>query len=253
MRSGHSAKQNTTAVCVHIPVCAYVCNVCLALNWTVYFISVVLIPSMQHDLHVCRHLHVLGNFLLPLWVVLLFLNCCKGRPVVAHLCGRVYTCGWVCVLSDVQPMTPQGGEAEGRPVCTWLITPTSKCVRNHLPTNSINFTFPCGHLQATQRPFRSPIKRRDIWIWALVNLFTYVLSRSLLFFLFDFCALGVPFSTCTVTWERRIVTSGRFNLQKLEKMFFFYLFKSVSRSPFQSAWFYLRQSKRRSCSNVSWH
>lgn len=97
-----------------------------------------------------------------------------------HTCVVESICvGECCVLSDVQLMAPQGDEAEGRPVCTWLITPTWKCVQNHLPTNSINFTFPRGHLQATQRPFRSPIKRWDIWIWAPVNLFTYALPLSL--------------------------------------------------------------------------
>lgn len=132
-----------------------------------------------------------------------------ARPVVAHLCNRVYMCGWACVLSDAQPMTPQGGEAEGRPVCTWLIKPTSKCARNHLPTNSINFTFPRGYLQATQRPFRSPIKSRDIWIWVLVNLFTYVLCLSF----FDFCVLGVLYSNlraenCNI-WQIQLAKAGK--------------------------------------------
>lgn len=149
-----------------------------------------------------------------------------ARPVVAHLCNRVYMCGWAWVLSDAQPMTPQGGEAEGRPVCTWLIKPTSKCARNHLPTNSINFTFPRGYLQATQRPFRSPIKSRDIWIWVLVNLFTYVLCLSF----FDFCVLGVLYSNlravnCNI-WQIQLAKAGKEHDRPSNQLNFFFCDKA---------------------------
>lgn len=89
-----------------------------------------------------------------------------------HICVIVFVC--VCVLSDVQCATPQGGAAVGRPGNGRLITPTSKCAQNHLTTNSINFTFPPGYLWTTEQPFCSPINAPDIWTWVLVCLRTYV-------------------------------------------------------------------------------
>lgn len=193
---------------------------------------------MQRDLHVCQ-------FLPPHSVMRFYVSTTGKAGQWLHTCVMESLCGWVCVLSDVQPMTPQGGEAKGRPICTWLITPTWKCVRNHLATNSINFTFPRGYLQATQPPFRSPIKRRDIWIWVLVNLFTYVFSLSLRFL--------CPWRAFLHLHSNSSPENSHSTCKSCKRRCFVCVFLSISWLPFQHAWFHLLKAAGSSVSNMSWN